>query len=42
MVIMPNDKNKFPIYYLPFQKQNSLLPGPKDKKNEKKGKKEKK
>ena len=42
MSILPDDKNKFPIYYLPYQKQNGLLAGPKDKKNEKKSKKEKK
>ena len=42
MAILPDDKNKFPIYYLPFQKQNSLLVGQKDKKNDKKSKKEKK
>ena len=39
MSIMPNDKNKFPIYYLPYDRQNSLLAGPKEKKNEKKSKK---
>ena len=42
MSILPNDTNKFPIFYLPYEKQKSLLAGPKDKKNEKKSKKEKK
>ena len=42
MSIPPNDKNKFPIYYLPFKKQNGLLAGPKDKKPDKKSKKDKK
>ena len=42
MSILPDDKNKFPIYYLPYQKQNGLLAGPKDKKNDKKSKKDKK
>ena len=42
MAIPPNDKNKFPIYYLPFKRQNGLLTGPKDRKGDKKGKKDKK
>ena len=42
MAFLPNDKNKFPIYYLPFRKENGLLTGTKDKKADKKGKKEKK
>ena len=42
MAILPDDKNKFPIYYLPYQRQNGLLAGPKDKKNDKKSKKSKK
>ena len=42
MSMLPDDKNKFPIYYLPYQKQNGLLAGPKDKKNDKKSKKDKK
>lgn len=39
MSIMPNDMNKFPIYYLPYKKEGGLLPGPKNKKDEKKHKK---
>ena len=39
MSIMPNDMNKFPIYYLPYKKEAGLLPGPKNKKDEKKHKK---
>ena len=42
MSILPDDTNKYPIYYLPYQKQNSLLTGPKEKKTDKKSKKEKK
>ena len=39
MSIMPNDMNKFPIYYLPYQKDKGLLPEPKSKKDDKKPKK---
>ena len=39
MSIMPNDMNKFPIYYLPYKKENGLLTEPKNKKDEKKNKK---
>ena len=42
MSFIPNDKNKYPIYYLPFRKENGLLAGVKDKKGDKKGKKDKK
>ena len=42
MSFLPNDRNKFPVYYLPYKKQNSLLDGPKDKKVDKKSKKDKK
>ena len=42
MSFIPNDKNKFPLYYLPYKKQNGLLTGPKEKKPDKKSKKEKK
>ena len=38
MSIMPNDNNKFPIFYLPFKKEDELLSGPKNKKgDDKKG-----
>ena len=36
MAIMPNDMNKFPIYYLPYKKDKGLLNGPKNKAAEKK------
>ncbi len=36
MAIMPNDVNKFPIYYLPYKKEEGLLAGPKNKVQEKK------
>ena len=39
MSIMPNDMNKFPIYYLPYKKENGLLTEPKNKKDDKKHKK---
>ena len=39
MSIMPNDMNKFPIYYLPYKKENGLLTEPKNKKDDKKPKK---
>ena len=42
MIIPPNDKNKFPLYYLPYKKENELLTGPKQLKPEKKAKKDKK
>ena len=42
MSVLPNDKNKFPIYYLPFKKEDGLLAGPKPKKGDKKEKKKKK
>ena len=42
MIIPPNDKNKFPLYYLPYKKENALLTGPKQLKPEKKSKKDKK
>jgi hypothetical protein len=42
MAIIPNDKNKFPLYYLPYRKQNGLLTGPKERKPDKKPKKDKK
>ena len=42
MSIMPNDKNRFPIYYLPYKKEDGLLAGPKNKKGDKNDKKHKK
>ena len=36
MSIMPNDMNKFPIYYLHYKKEGGLLKGPKNKNDEKK------
>ena len=42
MSIMPNDKNRFPIYYLPYKKEDGLLSGPKNKKGDKNDKKHKK
>ena len=42
MSIIPNDKNKFPLYFLPYRRQNGLLTGPKERKPDKKSKKDKK
>ena len=42
MAIIPNDKNKFPLYFLPYRRQNGLLAGPKERKPDKKPKKDKK
>ena len=42
MSILPNDMNRFPIYYLPYKKENELLAGPKNKKDGKGDKKHKK
>lgn len=41
MSIMPNDVNKFPIYYLPYKKEDELLAGPKNKKGDDKKKRKK-
>jgi hypothetical protein len=42
MAIIPNDTNKFPLYFLPYRRQNGLLTGPKERKPDKKSKKDKK
>ena len=42
MSIMPNDMNRFPIYYLPYKKEKELLSEPKNKKDGKGDKKHKK
>ena len=42
MSIMPNDANRFPIYYLPFKKEDELLSAPKNKKADDKKKHKKK
>ena len=42
MSIMPNDANRFPIFYLPFRKEAELLSGPKNKKADDKKKHKKK
>ena len=41
MSIMPNDKNKYPLYYLPYKTEDGLLAGPKNKKAEKDKKRKK-
>ena len=41
MSIMPNDMNKFPIYYLPYKKEDELMAGPKNKKGDDKKKRKK-